>query len=780
MAEEVDLSVLQKRLEAIEAAEEGEKSIKALRKEISELTNQQIAQIEAISAKNSSIATAIERERDARENIGQMHAIQLERLERRLELKTDENERERVHEEILRVKIEHIERIQELQGEISEQQKEDLDTAKEELKILREKMKLKKEEKGLQDGLTKSFGKLFNLKAAKGPFSVDGIGKTAGDFGKLVKSAGGFGKAMKKLGPQLGATILKKWSENIVNLAIALFNAEQNFMATTGASKKFAREMTNSYEATRRYGISIKDATKTTKALFKTFTDYSEMSGHMRIALQNTTSVLAAQGFAAEKSAKIVQAASKGMGVALGDEEEVLREIITTARDLELDVSKHAGDIAGNVDKMYQYGNKTRQVMKDLTIAYKTTGIEMSRILTLAEKFDTFDGAAESAGKLNAALGGNFVNAMELMRATNPVERLMLIKGAIDKTGLSFNEMDYYQRKMFMNAAGMKDESELAKLMSGNYEELAGKVGKSAEHYEDLTKHAGEVQNIQKSLQSLLATLTPILVPIIKGLEQFVKLLVEHPTAVKVFGSIVLGLAAALLVLAAVPLKVAIAIGVLVAAIGTLIFDVFGEDVGASTFFEGIGKLAHLFGDMAGFAEAAVAPIKALGAAFSWVGSKIKGAWEGAKNFVGFISDPEEMARLGEEVKEKGYVQTLKDRNKADFARTQQQALEGGLSESRFLEGSPPATAATAAARERTAAATAQMTGAPAVAVRANREAAQMQAEEYQIAAAKQQPAKYEPKIDVYIGQEKLEKIAGEQARVQMGTLAREGLYGTG
>ena len=48
------------------------------------------------------------------------------------------------------------------------------------------------------------------------------------------------------------------------------------------------------------------------------------------------------------------------------------------------------------------------------------------------------------------------------------------------------------------------------------------------------------------------------------------------------------------------------------------------------------------------------------------------------------------------------------------------------------------------------------------------------------IAATKQQPAKYEPKIDVYIGQEKLEKIAGEAATVRLGSMARDGLYGTG
>lgn len=775
MAEEVDLSTLQKRLEAIAAVEEAENKVRAIRKEIAGLTDQHLVQLEAISEKSSTIATAIEREQAARENIGVMHEVQLQRLERRLELKTDENEREQISEDILRAKIDHIEKVHELTGEISEQQKKDLETSKEELKVLKEKVKLKKEEKGIQKGLTKSFGKMFNLKAAKGPFSADGIGKTVGDFKKLSKSAGGFGKAMVKMGPQLGAAMLKKFAENIVNLAIALHDAEANFRRTTGASEKFSRGMTKSYEATRLYGVSIADASKATAALFKQFTDFSQMTEYQRVALQNTTAVLGNMGITASASAKIVQAASKGMGVALGQEELVLREIATTAMDLELDLAKHASDVAGISDKLYQYGTQSRQIMKDLAIAYKATGIEMSRIITIAAKFDTFEGAAESAGKLNAALGGNFVNAMELMRTTNPVKRMLLIKDAIDKTGLSFDEMDYYQRKMFMNAANMKDEAELAKLMSGNYEELAGSVQKNAKHYKDLRDATAANQSMQKAFQSLLGELTPIITPIIEGITGMIKWMTKSKKAIKVLQGLLAGLAIAFVALAGAPVAVAVAIGALVSAITMLVNGTFKDDVGASTFFEGIGKLNHMFTDMGDIVGNIVGPIMALGDAFGWVGSKIKGAWESGKKWTSGL--------FGGGLDEKE-LEALEARFKESAPRTsmsvRQQGASAGLSEARFLEGAPPVAAATTSARALTAAAGTQMTTAPAAAIRANREAARMQVEQYQIAAAKQQPARYEPKIDVYIGQEKLEKIAGEAATVRLGSMARDGLYGTG
>jgi hypothetical protein len=40
-------------------------------------------------------------------------------------------------------------------------------------------------------------------------------------------------------------------------------------------------------------------------------------------------------------------------------------------------------------------------------------------------------------------LGGNFVNAMDLMMATDPVERFEMIRDSILDAGLSFENMSY-------------------------------------------------------------------------------------------------------------------------------------------------------------------------------------------------------------------------------------------------------------------------------------------------------------------------------------------------
>ena len=42
----------------------------------------------------------------------------------------------------------------------------------------------------------------------------------------------------------------------------------------------------------------------------------------------------------------------------------------------------------------------------------------MYSLMSVTKQFDTFEGAAQSAGKLNAILGGGVVNSMDLLNAT--------------------------------------------------------------------------------------------------------------------------------------------------------------------------------------------------------------------------------------------------------------------------------------------------------------------------------------------------------------------------
>ena len=69
----------------------------------------------------------------------------------------------------------------------------------------------------------------------------------------------------------------------------------------------------------------------------------------------------------------------------------------------------------------------------------------MQKLLNMTNKFDTFEGAAEQVGQMNAALGGNFLNTMDLMMETDPIGRFEQIRGALEDAGLEFDSMSYCQ-----------------------------------------------------------------------------------------------------------------------------------------------------------------------------------------------------------------------------------------------------------------------------------------------------------------------------------------------
>ena len=120
---------------------------------------------------------------------------------------------------------------------------------------------------------------------------------------------------------------------------------------------------------------------------------------------------------------------------------------MATAQALGLAPAQLSAQFAQMGPQLAKFGLEGGKTFKELARLSKITGMEMGKILAVTNKFDTFEGAATQAGQLNAALGGNFVNAMDLMMATDPAERFNMIRDSILDTGLTFDTMSYYQKQ---------------------------------------------------------------------------------------------------------------------------------------------------------------------------------------------------------------------------------------------------------------------------------------------------------------------------------------------
>ena len=509
--------------------------------------------------------------------------------------------------------------------------------AAQDLKDLKQKVKVYDQINKVAEKAPEYISNLFTRKG--GDQITKGIGEISGSIkGKLTESlktsaesattAGGALKAMA--GPAAVLAIFTIAAE-IFSLAKELFDAESAFMKATGASQEFARSLSNSYEETRKFGATAAETSAAMQSLFTGFTDFTFQDAKTRESLTETATVLAKLGVSNQDFAASIQIMTKSMGMSADAAGQQMLNLEKFAEELGVAPSKLASDFAGAGNMMAKMGDQGVDAFKDLQIASKVTGLEMQKILNIVDKFDTFEGAATQAGKLNAALGGNFVNAMDLMMETDPAARFGMIRDSILDAGLSFDEMSYYQKKFYTESLGLSDVGDLALVLAGNMEAVTGELDKSSQSYEDAADRAKEVASFQEQLNMLFVELIPVVTPIIDAMRSLLSALQPLGPVLGGIGEVfkfvfsgvgkwltfywdlIAGINESLPILKALGVVIGI-IGIAFAAWASPVFLVVGAIVALTsalgylvdwmfhkrnspTFFEGLGMMPDMFSD---------------------------------------------------------------------------------------------------------------------------------------------------------------------------------------
>ena len=438
-----------------------------------------------------------------------------------------------------------------------------------------------------------------NLKSMTGSLMQAGKSALLSKFPQLAKFAGPLGAV---------ASVVAQIVGSIIELATEMVDTSNRIQFATGVNAQFADSITMGYKETREFGGTLKDLETVAVDLSKTFTDFTMLNGQMAQSLARTGTLLGKLGVSSQDFAKGIQLSTKAFGMTVKEAEEAQLRLAALAQDIGVAPSQMAADFAAAGPQLAKFGSNAEATFKRLAVTAKSTGIEINRLLSITEKFDTFEGAATQAGKLNAALGGNFVNAMELLTETDPAARFDMMTDAIKDAGLSFDDMSYYQKKFYAESMGLSDVNELALALSGNTDLLSQNLGKTSAEIEDTARRAQQMQSIQEQLNLLFADMVPIIEPAISMLRDFVSVLLDNKDTVKaVLGIMAVSFGAVALAIAPIP----IAIGLITAGLGILGHLLFKKSY-ASSFLDGLGKIGNGFGSIAEMAGMASGDVKSL------------------------------------------------------------------------------------------------------------------------------------------------------------------------
>ena len=337
--------------------------------------------------------------------------------------------------------------------------------------------------------------------------------------------------------------VLLKIVSNSIDFALSLDKSTAAFKQATGAGNEFNSVIAAAGMKYQVYGVNAENAAKATGDLFMGFRDFTTLSKTEQESMIATTALMEKFGVSGQTSSQILNQATKSLGMNAGEAEQMLLNITPLAAAVGKPVSEIASDLASAAPKLAFYGANMIDVFKELEMQSKATGLSVDELLGLVgEKFDTFEGAGMAVGKLNALLGGPYLNSIDMLNASE-ADRLEMIQQSMDASGVVFDDLNKFEQKAFASAIGT-DVDTLRKSLN----DLDPAQQLQNMRQEELAKKAGDARDVMTKLKdainSLIINLEPFITKISETINTFSEWIGENKeltgTIMKVGGGIFL------------------------------------------------------------------------------------------------------------------------------------------------------------------------------------------------------------------------------------------------
>jgi len=242
--------------------------------------------------------------------------------------------------------------------------------------------------------------------------------------------------------------------------AMSKLSAEMN--KATGQAGNLGAALKEHRKAADGMAVGYAELTQHMTAVYTGMTDFSKLSPKMQGELAGLVSKMTKLGIGADETTKNLDIMTRGMGLTAKQAAKTSMDLAKMARGMGVAPKKMAADYAAAAPKLAGYGNRAFSVFKKLAGQAKATGLEMNELLSVTDKFDTFEGAAEQTAQLNAIMGTT-MNSVDMLMASED-ERIKIMKSEIDATGKRWESMGKFERKALANIAVQGDMEKAARL----------------------------------------------------------------------------------------------------------------------------------------------------------------------------------------------------------------------------------------------------------------------------------------------------------------------------
>jgi hypothetical protein len=307
--------------------------------------------------------------------------------------------------------------------------------------------------------------------------------------------------------------------KEFARLTFELDSSTAALAKATGFTQRYQKNIESAARSARRFGGSFSEGGEAIAGLNNNMTLFATLGTNQQNILQDTSIALAAMGVDAAQTGQALDLLTRGMNMSAGGALSAVRDFDLLAQSVGLPTSQIVSDFVALGPELAKFGSRAPKVFGKMQRQARRLGLDVKEAFNIEQQFETFEGAAALAGKLNAQMGLR-LNSIELMRAKEG-ERIDLMRQEFAERGMNFAQLDRWQRKATAQILGV-DVSAAEKIF-GTPADLA----KYQDELQTIEKRAAAMTDVTKLFKGAVEDLFIRFLPDIKAFGQSLRDMAE-------------------------------------------------------------------------------------------------------------------------------------------------------------------------------------------------------------------------------------------------------------